>query len=309
MGDDHVVQDSDAEQPGGGDSRTRPGHAQRGGAGLERAAGTGGSRSTVVTLIEDGVLPGFRLQLTSPRLGLDPHRRGSLAAASVSRTTSAVSPSSAFRHARQRVVSSTDSALRKCGGPCILDQALAEDFFPPPPPRPKLEPTPVIIPEWRCPPLDEPGRAEPVRLVLGQSDRAVVAVMGLVIYSTGMVLRTAGLLREPFRGRQPIVASPHTPDSDSLLKLGVEWPDGARATNLDRDLPYAERPGGPVVHPLPGAPSPHNRGDGRIAHDWWIWPLPGPGFLTLYCEWSDAGIAVSQSRLDVTPLLRGVRRA
>jgi len=201
------------------------------------------------------------------------------------------------------------SALRKCGGPRILDQALAEDFFPLPPPRPKPEPAPVTIPEWWSPPLDELGRAEPVRLVLGQSDRAVVAVMGLVLYSTGMVLRTAGLLREPFRGRQPLVASPYTPDSGSLLKLGVEWPDGARATNLDRDLPYAERPGGPVFHTLPGAPSPHNRGDGRIAHDWWMWPLPGPGFVTLYCEWSDAGIAMSQSRLDMTPLLRGDRRA
>jgi hypothetical protein len=67
-----------------------------------------------------------------------------------------------------------------------------------------------------------------------------------------------------------------------LVRLGVEFADGRKATNLghpfhrdpqdeDRSQPVLPRGGG---------------GGGRSWQmTWWVWPLPPPGQLALVCEW------------------------
>jgi hypothetical protein len=178
-----------------------------------------------------------------------------------------------------------------------------EEFFPPPPPpRPKREPAP--IPERWCPSLDELGRAEPVRLVLGRSDAAVVVVMGLVVYTTGWVFRAAVLLREPWDSASHVLARPGVPEPARRLRFGIEFPDGARATSIDGLPSYQTRPGGPVLMPSGGAGS-RPRDRRRLVFDWWVWPLPGPGHITLYCEWPDAGVRLTGTQLSTTPIVGG----
>ena len=151
----------------------------------------------------------------------------------------------------------------------------------------------MVVDEWRAAPMDELGRAAPVRLILGSSDSAVVAMTGLVVYSTGLEFRCDILLREPLRPDQHIFPS-FVPDAGPLLKLGVEFPHGGRATSLDDDPPHRSHPRGPVLR-LGGS---YSGGATRVVLTAWLWPLPGPGPLVLFCEWPDEGIAPTRCELD-----------
>jgi len=144
------------------------------------------------------------------------------------------------------------------------------------------------------------GHAGPVRLILGQSDSAVVAMTGLVVYSTGLAFRCDVLLREPIRLGQHILPR-FVPDAGPLLKLGVEFPDGARATSLDDDPPHRSHPQGPLLR-LSGR---YGTGATRVVLTGWLWRLPGPGPLRLFCEWPDEDIALMRSELDAASIVHG----
>src|SRR4051794_6574451 len=72
--------------------------------------------------------------------------------------------------------------------------------------------------------------------------------------------------------RHGVDASGRVPDD--LLRFGVDFADGGRATSLDilaRRERTDEPPAGPVLWRLGGG------GGGLWSHDIWVWPLPPPG--------------------------------
>jgi hypothetical protein len=87
--------------------------------------------------------------------------------------------------------------------------------------------------------------------------------------------------------------------------LGVEFPDGGKATILDdpRMAPEQEPPG-PLffVHKGGGSPGMWN---------WvmWMWPLPPAGPFNLVAEWPVHGIELTRTEVDGSQLVEAAGRA
>jgi hypothetical protein len=142
-----------------------------------------------------------------------------------------------------------------------------------------------------------------------------VTVGEIAAYPTGFsfVLRTIPRRYSP-RGWQGLdavgMAPPHTSAGElrpELLRYGVEFPDGARATSLDfaRQVHSTEEP--------PPAPTlwPHGSttGGGRVRQEAWIWPLPPPGRITFGFEWPAAGVELARADMDAQLIRDAAARA
>jgi hypothetical protein len=177
----------------------------------------------------------------------------------------------------------------------------APEQWPPQAPSPEPEPKP-----WQGPPLRTlPGHLAET-LLLAHTDRVAIAVSGLAAYPTGFTfaLETvphrysprewAGLdhfgfghgIGEQHQGQLP----------PELLRFGVEFADGSRATSLDmlnrRHQDPDTVPDAPVLWPMGGG-----GGGGRWSHNVWVWPLPPTGRLTFACEWP--ALDIPFTRLDI----------
>jgi len=91
----------------------------------------------------------------------------------------------------------------------------------------------------------------------------------------------------------------------SLIRFGIQFSDGRKATNLSAWLHF-QRPGGPDAPPEGPVLLAHRGGGGGGGHwqQWfWAWPLPPEGPLAFVCEWPLADIAETRSEID-SALLR-----
>jgi hypothetical protein len=102
----------------------------------------------------------------------------------------------------------------------------------------------------------------------------------------------------------PIVR--HGGPGEDALRVGVQYADGSKATNLK--LPFLadtelSEPHGPVLMP---------RGGGGGGHRWdvsfWLWPLPTEDPFELVVEWPARGIELSRFPLAVAPLAEAAAR-
>lgn len=88
------------------------------------------------------------------------------------------------------------------------------------------------------------------------------------------------------------------------VEIGVQFADGAKATNTAGFYHDQEPPPGPVMH---------SGGGGGDGGDWhqaqWVWPLPAPGPLSVVCEWPAAGIPLTRSEIDAQTILNAASRA
>jgi hypothetical protein len=91
---------------------------------------------------------------------------------------------------------------------------------------------------------------------------------------------------------------------DSLLRIGFEFGDGRRASNLSgrrahRKLmtPGAE-PEDPVLMPHAGGGGNAGGGDVSMRPGYWLWPLPPPGALRISCEWPIVKIPLTSIEID-----------
>jgi hypothetical protein len=186
------------------------------------------------------------------------------------------------------------------------------DFFEPPPESPVPEPQRYRTPPW----FGAPGGTLPgvvaVERVLAQTDGVAVCVTRFAGYPTGfefdvVTMGAAGqddvdplVFHHHHRGRRG--AADGIPPE--VLRIGVQFSDGSKATNTGGFHHDRQPPAGPVMHPRGGG-----GGGGRWSHTYWVWPLPPPGPLTLVCEWPAVGIAVTRSELDAKPILDAAARA
>ncbi len=89
-----------------------------------------------------------------------------------------------------------------------------------------------------------------------------------------------------------------------MLKFGIEFSDGRRATNVGGRGYGGDEPEGPVLWSMGGG-----GGGGRWHQDFWVWPLPPAGPLAFVCEWPAAGIALTRTEVDAQVLLDAAARA
>ena len=89
-----------------------------------------------------------------------------------------------------------------------------------------------------------------------------------------------------------------------LLRFGVEFSDGRRATTIGRVRPSLDE--SPEIVLM-------QRGGGGSGGNWefgfWIWPLPPQGLLTFAVEWPAEGVELTTCQIDAAPLLEAAARS
>jgi hypothetical protein len=128
-------------------------------------------------------------------------------------------------------------------------QGMDEDFFPPPPPSPEPEPRPPS-PEWMGPPYGVLPGAVALELVVAQNERAAVYIGRCAAYPTGLdfelhvlAAASAGDLHPSLNGiyQRPGGGSTY----EEMLRFGVAFAHGRKASNLGGFPGSDEQPGGP----------------------------------------------------------------
>jgi hypothetical protein len=188
-------------------------------------------------------------------------------------------------------------------------------FFEPPPPPPP-EPEPEVhdwdVPEWMGPPSNWLGAPVALQVVLHRSDQLAIAVTGIVAFRTGFMFsvltKATAVLEEMephwmWRHRRPREGLP-----DDLLRFGVQFADGRKATNLTSRLhgldPDEAPDNGPVLSVRSGG-----GGGGSWKQGYWLWPLPPAGELSFVCEWPAHGITETRVAIDATPVIAAAEQA
>lgn len=192
----------------------------------------------------------------------------------------------------------------------------AGDVEPEEPPEPPVE---HERPVWLGPPDGELAIPVPLGVILGRSERGVIAVSHALAYSTGVSFalvahvdsltpnQSNAIFHEQHAGRLGLDDLP-----DGFLRFGVELADGQRASNLGGRHAYAkpdESPRRPVLfqHGGGGGHSHANAVTWNLA--FWLWPLPPAGALRLFCEWPVAEIGLSHVAVETGPILESAERA
>lgn len=177
---------------------------------------------------------------------------------------------------------------------------MSDDFFEPPPPPPKPEPRPAS-PPWAGPPYGVLPGVVAVELVIAQNERAAVYIGRCAACPTGLefelhVLAAAGAGADLDPSLNGIYQRPGGRSTyEDMLRFGVAFADGRKASNLGGFSRSEEQPEGPVLWGMGGG-----GGGGRWQQGFWMWPLPPEGPLSFVCEWPAAGIAQNPRRCRFT---------
>jgi hypothetical protein len=89
---------------------------------------------------------------------------------------------------------------------------------------------------------------------------------------------------------------------DEFLRFGIEFADGRRVSNLDRD--ELDDPPEIALWEL-GGESESN----YCRCEWYLWPLPAEGDLVLVCEWPAFGIVEKRTTLNGDAVRSAAKRA
>ena len=155
------------------------------------------------------------------------------------------------------------------------------------------------------------GGVVPLQLVVARSGDAAVVLYRIVAFPEGFELTLNTYVhRSVPRRRANLLHHPHWHDDerprDQLLRFGLSWPDGGRATNMDgwgRSWPDATEPAhGLDEHGGSGS-------DREYSLEYWAWPLPGPGELRFVAEWPAFGIPETAKAVDAELLITAAASA
>jgi hypothetical protein len=168
-------------------------------------------------------------------------------------------------------------------------------------------------PRWRRPRNEILPGIAPVALIIARTQETVVALAGMRGYPTGFVFTLSLRLRNiSVRSRQPLepfprFSGPHLvegePLPEELLRFGVQFADGRKATNLDRYpfSPEDEEPENPVL--IEGGGVGGEGGGGVWDMEYAVRPLPPSGPLAFVCAWPEQGIPESRVEIDAALIL------
>jgi hypothetical protein len=190
---------------------------------------------------------------------------------------------------------------------------MSEDFFGPPP-QPPPEPPRPPTPPWFGPPTGALPGVVALELVLARSAVAAVCVTRICAYRTGFEFDLLVVSdREAAEDLDPLLFGARARAAggareEGQLRFGVQFSDGAKATNVDlrRGFPPDRKaqPEGPVLSPRGGGGGP-----GSWRQGYWVWPLPPAGPLAFVCEWPAASIPQTRAEIDAQLVLDAAARA
>ena len=178
-------------------------------------------------------------------------------------------------------------------------------------------------PEWLGAPSGWVGGVVAVERVIGKSDKAAVFVTRLSAYPTGFSLVVEALVRSPldldgFQLHQP-PGRVVDPVPDSVVRFGIEYADGRRASSLgggsfggsSRHM-YAVDDSAPEPDPQRNLYLIERGGGGgetESDQDYWVWPLPPEGPVAFVCEWPALGIDETRTEIDAAVIREAADRA
>lgn len=149
------------------------------------------------------------------------------------------------------------------------------------------------------------------QLLLARSPTAAIYISYLDAYPTGLMLEVNVIASAEhgfdtdilglFGRHCPVVGKGDSELPPHLLRIGIQFSDGRKATNVAGHDHPAE---GPVMWPLGGG-----GGGGRFTQGYWVSPLPPCGPLELVCEWPAVGIPLTRRELDAQLILDAAERA
>jgi hypothetical protein len=182
-----------------------------------------------------------------------------------------------------------------------------------PPDLPDEEPRPK---PWTGPPLRTVPALLTEQVVLAHTDRVAVVVGEFAVYPTGLTFSVLTVPRRysprewaglDFHGYAPGVTESGEL-APELLRYGIEFSDGRRATSLDtlrrREEDRDVAPASPLMRPMGSG-----GGGGRWEHRYWLWPIPPPGQLAFVCEWPALQIPLTRATLDAEVIRDAARHA
>ncbi|NRQ38193.1 hypothetical protein HII36_41145 [Nonomuraea sp. NN258] len=202
-------------------------------------------------------------------------------------------------------------------------------FFEPPPAEDEsARPAKPEWPPWSAPPSDEMGAVIVSRLVLARTPNVAIVVPTIQAFSTGclinadVVTRRHSLSPDDFQSLQMAVF-PHMvagvkadqPLPDRLLRFGVRFADGTKATTvgqrLDRTRLPQDPPPGPHLSMLLPSMSMRSGDDDAAVLTWglWLWPSPPRERFELAVEWPAGGVELSIVELDGAAIADAAQRA
>jgi hypothetical protein len=168
------------------------------------------------------------------------------------------------------------------------------------------------------PPEDELGTVVPLGLVIANSERGAVALSHATAYTTGVsfdfVARARGLTRNQ---ANHVFHEQHTFEGedlpDALLRIGFEFADGVRVSNLGgmharrQAMNLEAEPEEPLLLPYAGGGGSTTNGRVTMKPGYWLWPLPKPGRLRVFCEWPLVDISLTTAEIDGSLLASAAR--
>jgi hypothetical protein len=139
------------------------------------------------------------------------------------------------------------------------------------------------------PPDNEFPAACATSFVLARTDDLAIMVRDLTCYTTGLGFDLDIRLRSTPAGLQPHEVSELVHGwgtaVDRRLLVGIEYPDGRKASNLVPMLGAAPAEDQPTVVVRGGG-----SGDRSVEQGFWLTPLPPDGPVTFVCSWQVVGI-------------------
>jgi hypothetical protein len=98
-----------------------------------------------------------------------------------------------------------------------------------------------------------------------------------------------------------------------LLRLGVRYADGRKATTIEsrlcRTRSSDEPPSGPLLSLWPGSSGMHGRELGFSSFGLWLWPLPPEDRIEFAVEWPFGGIELTFTELDGAAIVAAASRS
>lgn len=200
--------------------------------------------------------------------------------------------------------------------PVVASDRSMDDFFqiPKPVPEPPDSP-PLDEPPWIHPPRDVIAGLVADRRVIARTDRLVVVLTNIDAFPTGAMLRLRVMGRRPddmsesdwWDFHETVMGHRRRPASpegipDEFLRVGVEFADGRKATNIGQGF----NPDPRLALRTPAMPSLHQLGGGGLGRprsfvaglNMWLWPLPPAETFDLVIEWPAYGIPVTRIPIE-----------
>jgi hypothetical protein len=147
----------------------------------------------------------------------------------------------------------------------------------------------------------------PTVRVLGQSDNVRIALVGVRCWPEGVTLGLSVLRRwAPPPARTGLGFPPRDNPDDWAFRFGLRFADGKVAIAPRRPAPprTAADANGVVLRQQSGG------GDQYFRHyDFYLWPLPPRGRLTLVLDWPAEKVPETHTELDAGQLREGAARA